>query len=191
MMYRDITEVYLKKKGKTVSPSTALFVNREGDPLMNPSRSLSFQKFCEITGEIFWGAYHFRILMTNKIHETNNINLIEAQPFAQGHTTETARENYIMDGVRMAQSRLAHTAYREIIGMQETRVNDVQLGRSIAQQEEDARMRGGIMVKQREEMMKWKEVEGAGRLPTKDRTISDQQRVDLLDLLDECDSNHR
>lgn len=193
-MYMDLTEKYLVDKGINVDHKTSVFVNRKGKALMDGKRVLSFKKFMEITGTTHWNIYSFRILMTNTLHSTNDLSIIELQPFAQGHMLETAENSYVSRQVKLMKSKMAHTKYRELIGMQEKVVREQEEGevaRSRVQQERTARDRVNVMFEKRQDLLNWRKRVDTAKHPSGKKTITDNQKVSFLQLVDECDSSHR
>ena len=120
--------------------------------------------------------------------------MIECESYAAGHSIQTARENYVSSNLAMMKSRMAHTRYREMIGIPEDQIEGpegLELDMGDAQGEESAKNREEEFKRKKDDFMAYKKKLNKTKLASTGRSLTDNERVAMFHLIDECDRSHR
>ena len=137
--------------------------------------------------------YTFRHMFTNTLHNTQLAILIQCEAYAAGHSEETARSTYISEALGTMMAKKGTTAYREIIGIDEDLVAGPE-GVLFLGEEEEGRgkeIRTEVHNKKVEqEMYRLKMLTNTKNMLTERRAINDNQKIALIQLIEEHDSTH-
>ena len=194
-IYNLLVDHYLaqEKLPKRTSDSH-VFVNKNGNRLgTTKSCFFSLRRFRMITGHLSMSAYTFRHMFTNTLHNTQLAILIQCEAYAAGHSEETARRTYISETLGTMMAKKGTTAYREIVGIREDLVAGPDVVAFLGEGEEGRGNEIRTEVHNRnvdQEMYRLKMLTKTKVVVSEKRAINDNQKIALIQLIEEHDSIH-
>lgn len=182
------------KKEKHPLHSDPLFINTNGGALYTSNRGFDFTVFRDVTGLTSAGPYMCRHLFSNTMYDTNQATLIECEQYATGHSSDTARQNYISDHITMMKAATATDAFREMIGMPEDNLpGPKNIVPSMGEEQEklDAEQLAELYKEMEDEMLEHQEeIENLQEVRS-GRVITEKTKVNLLTLIVEHHYEHQ